>query len=368
MGKLTVVEMCDRRAPSFVRIAASFAAKLALEAGARVIKVEPPSGDPVRSLGPFLDCPTGTDRSALFQFLNAAKTSYVASTDRLDDSRTYDLVNQADVVIAGCDGMMREEPWPGQLQDAAWRSWVSIRPYAVDSPHVGTPSSELTVLAIGGLLQMVGEPDREPLRLAGHQGAYSAGLAGYLAMNAALLCPRHRVRAAVAVVDVVKWINWKARLPGSPTSRQGADAEWQVVEAADGHVALVFQAADWPQLRSLVGDVRLDEPQFATAALRKRHRAELMTLLREWSVTLRKARLFELAQERRIPIGPVLSPSELLEDPQYIERRVVSRVIHPSLGVLPMPRAPVLVDGLTVADRVSPAYDSNDREGLDCDE
>ena len=48
------------------------------------------------------------------------------------------------------------------------------------------PVSEFTILALGGLLHMVGEPERKPLRLGGHQASYAAGLTAFTGLTAAL--------------------------------------------------------------------------------------------------------------------------------------------------------------------------------------
>ena len=42
------------------------------------------------------------------------------------------------------------------------------------------------MLALGGLLHMVGEPERKPLRLGGHQASYAAGLTAFTGLTAAL--------------------------------------------------------------------------------------------------------------------------------------------------------------------------------------
>ncbi|MBI3197597.1 MAG: CoA transferase, partial [Rhodospirillales bacterium] len=48
------------------------------------------------------------------------------------------------------------------------------------------PVSEFAILALGGLLHMVGEPERKPLRLGGHQASYAAGLTAFTGLAAAL--------------------------------------------------------------------------------------------------------------------------------------------------------------------------------------
>src|SRR3546814_17646150 len=47
-------------------------------------------------------------------------------------------------------------------------------------------SDLIDILAIEGLLDIIGDPTREPLKLGGHQCAYTAGLAAFTGLVAAL--------------------------------------------------------------------------------------------------------------------------------------------------------------------------------------
>ncbi len=85
-------------------------------------------------------------------------------------------------------------------------------------------------------------------------------------------------------------------------------------------MALVYQEKDWPALCEMVGDPRLAEPCFATLAGRATNRAALMALLRPWFAARTRSDITQAAQRRRIPIGPVLWPAELLNDAQYRAR------------------------------------------------
>ncbi|HEX2227760.1 MAG TPA: CoA transferase, partial [Candidatus Binatia bacterium] len=50
--------------------------------GMEVIKIEPPGGDPVRELGPFITAPGGKRLSTVFAHLNAGKVSKVLDLNK----------------------------------------------------------------------------------------------------------------------------------------------------------------------------------------------------------------------------------------------------------------------------------------------
>jgi crotonobetainyl-CoA:carnitine CoA-transferase CaiB-like acyl-CoA transferase len=119
------------------------------------------------------------------------------------------------------------------------------------------------------------------------------------------------------------------------------------MEAQDGYIALVYQEKDWPALCDMVDDVQLTEPRFATISGRAEHRAALMTILRPWFAVRTRADITQAAQRRRIPIGPVLWPQELLTDAQYIARGFLQPDGTPQL--------PLIWDGMRVLPETSHA-------------
>lgn len=109
---------------------------------------------------------------------------------------------------------------------------------------------------------------------------------------------------------------------------------WHTLPAVDGHVCLVYMAKDWPALGDMVGDPRLAEPRFATQKARGEHLAALDTILMPWFASRSRAEITAAAQARRIPIGSVLRPAELLEDRQYTARRFLAQDGTPRLPLL----------------------------------
>ncbi len=220
---------------------------------------------------------------------------------------------------------------------------------AGDSGAKAAAQTEFTLMALGGLLDIVGDPQRQPLRLGGHQLAYSAGLAAYAGLVAGLLRRPAPEVARVALLDVAVWINWKSAASvaclGETSTRAGRAAEWPVLRCADGYVAMVYQPADWPALCRLSGDPRLHEARFADAASRRANAPALAEIIEASLGALTRRELQGKAMEMRLPLGAVWSLAELHEDPQLLARGFLAEAAFGAGMPLTVPRLPVLWNG-----------------------
>jgi crotonobetainyl-CoA:carnitine CoA-transferase CaiB-like acyl-CoA transferase len=301
------------------------AGRIAAHCGARVIVCET-DDDPLRTIAPFVG---GT--SAIHAFLNRGKT-IVRDAAHLRD---------ADVAIMDAASVrgLRERP-------------PIVAALSLFHGDAEQPASEFTVMALGGLLDMVGDPARAPLKLGGHPAAYAAGLAAYTGIAAALCRPRVGGRippdtVQVSMLDTVIWLNWKsvpARAKQPVLTRTGSTAEWQVVRCADGFVALVYQEPDWAALCDIIDDARLRVPELAQRTERIPRSREITRIIEQRLRALTRREIHALALARRIPLGPIWSPRELATDPQttsrgFLETATVDR------RTVAMPRLPVLWNG-----------------------
>jgi crotonobetainyl-CoA:carnitine CoA-transferase CaiB-like acyl-CoA transferase len=294
-------------------LAIAMACKLAAQFGAAVVRPLPEAGDDLASLPPVL--PDGS--SALARFL-------------LSDRAPGDGAGSFDAAIGDAATVMEAD------------AQLLVR-ISVFGPGEDPPMSELGLLALSGMLAAVQPKGDAPHRLGGHQPAYAAGLAAFTVVAAGLRAGMRDV-ADVSLFDTICWLNWKAAatvlLLGSAAFRREQEARgggWHTMPAKDGHVALVYMAKDWPPLRDLIGDPRLHETRFATQRARSENAEALATIMAPWFAARTRAEITAAAQAQRIPIGPVLSPSELLADRQHAARDFIA-----ADGT---PRLPLRTDG-----------------------
>ncbi|MET0295419.1 MAG: CoA transferase [Phenylobacterium sp.] len=355
LADVSVIEVNDVGAPLCVRLAASLAGRIAADLGADVLKIEPPGGDPVRQAPPHL--PGGG--SALFQFLNASKRSLQADLSSEQGREVLRrLLETADAALfeetAQVAGLVRQGP----------AAAIELAAFPVEMDAASRPVSELVVQALGGMMHMIGEPDRKPLRLAGHQASYAAGMTAYTGLAAALAArqasrPAPRVR--VSLVEVMQWVNWKAasgaEANGVSPGREGQLSECQVVPCRDGYVALVY-TTQWRAIRELIADPRLDAPEFSSRSRRRSNVGTLYDVLRPWFADKTRLQIQALAQARGVPFGPVFTPAELLTTEQYQARGFLAEVEAAASGRLRAPQLPVKWNGRTFAPAPAPGLET----------
>ena len=290
-------------------LAAAMAGKLCALYGAEVVRPEGPMIDPAQPLGRFLDA--GKQQSTATGFNAAIGPVFDAAIGSVFDAAI------GDAKVAGAPILLR---------------------FSVFGPGQDPAMSELGLLALSGLLGIVGESHRPPAALAGHQPAYAAGLAGCTALLAALHAGGPET-VDISLFDVTCWLNWKVAaammVMGEVPTRGGSRADWFTLPASDGHIALVYMEKDYPALRDMLA---IEDPRFETRAGRLTHRGEFETLIRPWFAARTREAITREAQSRRIPIGPVRTPAELLADPQYAARGFV--------GAGGMPAMPFRANGV----------------------
>jgi crotonobetainyl-CoA:carnitine CoA-transferase CaiB-like acyl-CoA transferase len=351
-----IVECVAPGCPLAVRLALAFAGRVACDLGAQVTVVQN-TPDPLETIPPLV-----AGRSALSQFLLAGKrlekinsTTPISTSTQMPTAAASPTIAAAALaqLCSGADAILSDRTTHEQIGAQLQTIWsiASLR----GGPDDGTAQSEFTLMAAGGLLDMVGEPDRSPLRLGGHQLAYSAGLALYAGLVTAL-CAREAggipdiVR--VNLTDVAVWLNWKivtlASWTDTPVSRRGSESEWRTIRCSDGWVALVYLEADWTVLREVIDDPRLREPRFSERVERRKNAGYINSIIEQAFAHLTRAQIRDLALEKRLPLGPVWSPAELASDPQNVAREFLRQVSAQSGETLLLPRLPLLWNGKAV--------------------
>jgi crotonobetainyl-CoA:carnitine CoA-transferase CaiB-like acyl-CoA transferase len=159
--------------------------------GADVVKAEPPEGDPVRRVPPFIGERAHPDHGLLWIALNANKRSVVL--DPRERARRAALLRGADVVLQ-----------PSLVVDPAGADprlvIVTLTPFGSTGPLADTRASDLEVTAASGSLWLAGEPGGAPVRTTLPQSPFWTGM--YAAAGALLAVIARRAGGRGQHVDV----------------------------------------------------------------------------------------------------------------------------------------------------------------------
>ncbi|MEX2031894.1 MAG: CoA transferase, partial [Dehalococcoidia bacterium] len=170
---LTVVEVGQG-------ISAAYCTLMLSSLGADVLKVEPLRGDETRRMGPFPGDIPDRERSGHFLSLNRNKRSIALDLDTPTGQDLFrSLVRHANVVVENEPPGRMDERGIGYEHFAEAQPalvWTSISPFGQRGEYRDRQATEMTLFAHGGLMVLVGEPDREPLMFQGNPMLHSAGL------------------------------------------------------------------------------------------------------------------------------------------------------------------------------------------------
>lgn len=327
-------------------IAAGYAGKLLVDAGAEVVKVEPDGGDPLRRVRWARPAATDTDpiASPLFRYLAAGKTT---TTGQLGDGTVDRLVDQADLVIETGPPVVAD---PSRLVGRAGLVVLSLSCFGRHGPYATRPGSEHVAQAESGSIASRGTPDRPPVAAGGAIGEWLSAAYGVAAALIALGDPQLDERGVVvdvAATDVLAiatnlYMDLMFHLLGRPPLPQPPrSVEFPSIEqTADGWVAFNTNAAQMlADFCAMVGRPDLSE------VTNLRSQPDLVAQLAEaasaWCQQRSTEEIVELAAAMRIPAVPVGHGGNLPDHPQVVHRQLLRR----TEGVPLAPGPPWRLDG-----------------------
>jgi crotonobetainyl-CoA:carnitine CoA-transferase CaiB-like acyl-CoA transferase len=320
-----------------VWVAAPAAAALLSDWGADVIKVEPPSGDPMRyvfgSLGVEGDLP-----NPAFALDNRGKRSVVLDLrDDADRQRLEELLASADVFISNLrpDALDRLDLTPSATVARHPRLvYCSVSGYGLRGEERDRPTYDIGAFwARSGLAVQMADGDGTPLNARGGIGDHITALAALAGLLAAVIDQRATGRGRVVEVSLLRTgayiLGWDlglqmalGKVAGSEPRHANQAPLMNPYQAADGrwfffcgleaerHLPAVCRALGRADL--------LDDPRFATATSIRRHRTEVIAILDE-IVSQRPLEEWAACFDREgVWWAPAQAPGEVVTDPQLM--------------------------------------------------
>ncbi|MET0716021.1 MAG: CoA transferase [Mycetocola sp.] len=355
---ITVVELGES-------VSTAISGRLLLKMGANVTRILPAGTfSAIDSTPPFLVA-EDEPPSALAVWLHEGKTLWEPDlSDPAIRLEVLAVLKNADVILiwgTTDEWASRGLPLTAVSRAAPTAVIGHVTAWGDDGPYGGFRQGELTLQATSGFLNLLGVIDREPVRLAGHP---IQSVTGMLALDGILIGLFRRqstgqgARFDTSEFESAAHLEWKiATFVQSQMRRElrGEDGGGPcVVRCRDGHFAMFFMPRHWEDMKTIIGDPRLDEDRFATATAREEHLDELVAVVEETTLLMSKKELYYQAQAKNIPAGYVATVTDLRTSPQYRARNLFNPITVEGIGTGELPSAPWQV--LTT---------SNDGSGVD---
>ncbi|MCP5032174.1 MAG: CoA transferase [Actinomycetia bacterium] len=359
-------------------IAGPYAGKLLADYGADVVKVEPPDGDWSRREGARSGERPELETSPLFLHLNTNKRSVVADVTEPDGiAFIHSLIERADVVIESdsADGGGVVGGWPGASGPSGGGAGLgvdelramhpglvvtSVSPFGLSGPYAGLAGSEIVAYAMGGPMQATGDPDREPIKMAGNVVQYHCGSVAALATLAAV--SMGEVSGEGTHIEVSNFETQAASIDRRATLMAGYEFDGIVgyrsggaavgpipvgiYPTLDGYCQVVF-APNWmPRVAEMLGDEELIRRIASPDWYNDEEVPDLVnTALFVWTLQRTKQETMEDAQARQLAITPVNSTTDVLADLHFREREFWQHWDHPVVGSYEGPGPQFRMDG-----------------------
>ena len=362
-GPLAGIRVLD-----FTRVLAGPAASLALaDLGAEVIKIEPPgAGDETRSFPPIRD-----GESHYFLAVNRGKKSIVI------DLKSEDGLALARDLAAKCD-ILIENYRPGVMDrlGLGYEALKAINPgliycaisgYGMTGPMKDRPSFDIVLQAQSGALYMNAEPGGQPMKLGLPMGDLVGGISGPIGILAALFERTHTGKGCLIDVSLTEGlIGLSAYLPqlawftGQEPQPQGSQhpnlVPYGVFPASDGSIVVAcLTPGFWARICTAIErpDMAAD-PRFDSLEKRRDARGEINAAVEAFTSRHTVDQLVAIFTAHEVPHAPILSVLQALNSPQSQARGVVTEVLHPTLGAIPMVNRPIRYADVEQAPVASP--------------
>ena len=315
--------------------------RMMAELGAEIIKVEQsPGGDPSRNIPVFKN-----RRSVYYIQHNRGKKSLCVDFSKPEAiGILHDLVKTVDVVVENYGpGVMSRRKLDYEVLSGINPKLImlSISAFGRTGPLSDRVGFDLIAQAFSGLMHMTGEPDGPPQFVNMAIADVNAGVHGFGFLGYALY---HRERTGrgqnidVSMIDAMYHMHEanvqlaaNAKKPYEPmrcgSHNQGL-APYGVYKGVDGWIVILAGDLQWPNLPRAMGKPELiDDSRFVDMRSRAKHRLELVEIVEGWmkEVGSDEAALDALF-EHRVPSAPVMSVSDTLKHPYFIEREMVRKV------------------------------------------
>ncbi|MFL6002254.1 MAG: CaiB/BaiF CoA transferase family protein [Nocardioides sp.] len=338
-------------------LAGPHAAMMLGDQGARVIKIESPTGDDTRSWGPPFVGPDDARESTYFLSANRNKESLVLDLKSDDDKHVLArLVERADVLMENFrTGVLDRLGFPVSRLHELNPGLVilSITGFGHDGPEASRSGYDQIAQGEGGLMSFTGT--EQPTKVGVPIADLVAGMYGAFGVLAALnerartgrgRVVRTSLLAGMVGVHAFQGTRWTVagEVPGLAGDHHPAIAPYGLFETGTAPIQIACGSEGlW---KSLCHALELDphDPRFATNPDRVQHRDDLIALLEAHFATDPAEHWLDLLSSAGVPSGKVRSLDDVYSWEQTLSQGLLVSVPHDTLGSVDLPGSPIRFD------------------------
>ncbi|MCQ9616044.1 CoA transferase [Paenalcaligenes niemegkensis] len=316
--------------------------------GADVIKIESPSGDPLRDW-------RENGQSFYWKTYGRNKRSLVLNLRQPECMQALKLIiDQADVLIENYrPGTLEKMGLAPDLLLARNPKLIVVRVsgFGQTGPYSNLPGFGTIVEAMSGFAARTGFPDREPVLPPLALADMLAGVYGASAVSMALLA-RERNMSNGQVIDlsllepifsvlgpeaaifektgIIKQRVGSASNTASPRNvYRCADNKYVALSGSTQAIAArIFEIIGKPEM--------ITDPRFSTNTQRVKHRDLVDQAVSSWFASRDRDEALKIMRNSGATVGPVYDIADAVSDPHFLERDVIVDVEDEDFGSLPM--------------------------------
>lgn len=348
-------------------VAGPYAAMILAELGAKVTKVESPTGDPTMGWGP----PFWDGYSPTYLALNRNKTKVVVNLKTAKGRRSIRrLMESADAVIVSSrpEALKRlRMDYASVRKEFPHVVYAELTAFGRRGPRASQPGYDPLMQALGGIMSVTGRPDGEPTRVGVSIIDMAAGM--WLALGTlSALEMRKRTKAghlvSVSLYETsIAWMAYHIQSffasgisPVGWGSGTAMISPYEAFPTSDGD--LVIAAGNdnlFHGLCKALGHERwFEDDRFHTNANRVLNRSILKELIA--SVTRNKPSEYwtRRLDSFGVPTAPILGVGAVATDPQLRATGIIQRIHHGKIKNFKSVGLPLTIDGQRPPLRLAP--------------
>jgi len=348
--------------------------------GAEVIKIEKiPGGDDTRRFLP----PDVNGEAAAFMMMNRNKRGMALDLKTKEGVEVFKrLVKQADVVVENFRKGTLEKLGVGYEELKKINPKIilcEISGYGRTGPYADKGGFDLIAQGMSGLMSITGESKgKPPMKVGAPVTDITAGILAATGVLAALVSRAttgvgQRVDTSLYEAGIVHTY-WQSAIasatgvaPGPLGSAHPLTAPYQAFQTKDKWITVgASNQNTWLKLIDALGVKQLQENEkFNSNANRMKNLTELTELLKKELVKKTAEEWLKLFDEKGLPCGPINTVTEMFEDPQTIERKMIVDVKNTKAGSFKAIGMPIKFSETKVEDtKESPTFGQHTKQIL----